>query len=311
MTISTAARPIVDQHVFLLGRPPIGDFLAYVRTCAVNARRSNDKQLMDEWRAANDRVRELETSEAGLADGPAIAPLPPELDDLRDAVLAEPAFHHAFRLVPTELAMVELDRMVVHQKHINLMYVKEVRERLPAAPTLQDLFRFCIPLESHTVPVQITQTAPNSYTFVSPSQDFRFIEPVLLDPGQVSGYDRMGPVTALLGLVVGFGWNCVNAYHLENRLVLANGSHRAFALREMGMTHIPCVVQRITRRDELEITAGDELRRHPDRYLKSARPPMLKDYFDDRLRKVLDVVRKHRLLTLTFGVDGSDIPAQT
>jgi hypothetical protein len=265
---------------------------------------------MDEWRAANDRVRELETTEAGIADNPAIEPLPPELEELAAAVLADSTFRQAFRLLPTQLRMVELDRLLVHQKHINLMYVDEIRKRLPEGrPTAEDVFRLCVPLDIHTVPVRMTRTAPNSYSFVSPSHDFRFIQPVLLDADQVSDYDRMGPVTAVFGGVVGFGWNSVNALHVENRLILNNGSHRAFALRELGLTHVPCVVQRITRSEEYEIASCEELRRHPDRLLKPARPALLKDYFDDRLRKIIDVARKHRMITVTIGVEATDVPA--
>jgi hypothetical protein len=73
---------------------------------------------------------------------------------------------------------------------------------------------------------------------------------------------------------------------------------------------VPCIVQHVTRPEELEIVGPVELRHHPDRYVGTARPPMLKDYFDDRLRKILRVARKHRMVRLSFGVDVSDIPAQ-
>lgn len=311
MNISGAAPPVVDQHVFLIGRPPIGDFLSYVRNLALDAQRRDEGVLADEWRAANDRVRELETTEAGLADDPPKLPLPPEMHSLAEEIQADPAFRNAFRLVPVEIAMLELDRLVVFQKHINLMYVNEVQERLPdGEPTPEELFRFCIPREVHTVPVRIAQTAATSYTFVSPSHDFRYIEPVLLDADQVRGYDRMGPVTAILGIVVGFGSNYLVGMQIENRIILVNGSHRAYALRERGVTHAPCIIQKITRMEELEIVGTDELRRNSDRYVQAPRPPMLKDYFDVRLRKVLQVARKHRMIKLTFGVEVSDIPAQ-
>jgi hypothetical protein len=110
--------------------------------------------------------------------------------------------------------------------------------------------------------------------------------------------------------VVGYGSNFLNAWHIENRLVLSNGSHRAFALREHGITHLPCLVQKVTRREELELVGTDVVSAHPERYLTNPRPPMLKDYFDPKLRKILNVARKHRLITLSFGVDTSEIPAQ-
>lgn len=309
MTIQGAAEPTVDQHVFLIGRPPIADFLTYVRNLAIDARRRDEGLFVDEWRTANDRVLELEKAEAGLADDPPILPLPPEMEPLEREILADPTFRQAFRMLPYRLAMIELDRMVVFQKHINLMYVDQIRRRLPDRElTPEELFRLCIPLDIQTVPVQIAQTSPNSYTFVSPSHDFRYHEPVLLDSSQVSDYHRMGPVTAILGIVVGFGSNYLNAMHAGNRVVLSNGSHRAYALRERGVTHAPFVVQTVSRREEVEFLGAEELRRNPDRYLSTPRPPMLKDYFDDRLRKILQVARKHRMVTLSFSVDVRDIP---
>lgn len=309
MSIQGAAEPVVDQHVFLLGRPPIGEFLAYYRHLAVEVRPRDEGRLMDEWRTANDRVRELETTEAGLADDPPILPLPPEMQESEAAILADARFRNAFRMTPVRIAMVELDRLVVYQKHINLAHVREMQRRFgELAP--EELFRICIPLETTGQPIRVAQTAPNSYTFVSPSRDFRYVEPVLFDADQVLGYEPMGTVTAVVGIVVGYGSSYLNAIHIENRLILGNGSHRAFALRERGVTHVPCVVQSISRREEMEIAAADEVRKYPSRYLGTPRPPMLKDYFDDSLRKIIDVARKHRMVKLTFGVEVSDIPAQ-
>jgi len=57
------------------------------------------------------------------------------------------------------------------------------------------------------------------------------------------------------------------------------------------------------------VAAGD-LASSPDRYLKSARPPMLRDYFDPALRKIVPVYRKNRVVRIQFAVEQTDIPAQ-
>ena len=116
-------------------------------------------------------------------------------------------------------------------------------------------------------------------------------------------------MVALVGLFVGYGSNFLNAIHAENRLILGNGSHRAFALRDLGITHVPCVIQRVSRRDELELVGSGDVQQNPDRYLKAARPPLLKDYFDPALRKIIPVVRKHRIVRVSFGYEQGDIPA--
>ena len=148
------------------------------------------------------------------------------------------------------------------------------------------------------------------YTMVSTSTDFRFLEAQIIQPQNVSSLDSTGRPVAVLGIAIGYGSNFLNVLHVENRLVLGNGSHRAYALRDLGITEIPCLVQRVTRREELELVAAGDLASSPDRYLKSARPPMLRDYFDPALRKIVPVYRKKRVVRIQFGVEQTDIPSQ-
>src|SRR5258706_520228 len=145
---------------------------------------------------------------------------------------------------------------------------------------------------------------------VSTSTDFRFLEAQIIQPQKVPSWDSTGRPMAILGIAIGYGSNFLNVLHVENRLVLANGSHRAYALRDLGITEIPCLVQRVTRRDELELVASGDLASTPDRYLKSTRPPMLRDYFDPALRKIVPVYRKNRVTRIQFGVEQTDMPAQ-
>ena len=91
--------------------------------------------------------------------------------------------------------------------------------------------------------------------------------------------------------------------------MLNNGSHRAFALREMGITHVPCLIQHVSRREELSVIASGDFNTAPDVYLKDARPPMLKDYFDSKLRKLVRVSRTLRQVKVGFGVEQLDVPA--
>ena len=153
------------------------------------------------------------------------------------------------------------------------------------------------------------QTGQTSYTFVSPSNDFRFLQTDLLTTEHVAQWPAIGPVTGVLGLVLGYGSNYLTALSADGRLVLGNGSHRAYALREHGITHVPCIVQKVSRRDELELVGSPELMHHADRYLRAPRPALLKDYFDPHLRMIVPVVRKNRMVKVSFSVETVDIPA--
>ena len=299
---------IIDQHVFLVGRPPIGEFLGFIRTMAVDGQSADQGSLTEEWRRANDHVMKLEKAEAGFADNPSILPIPQDLEPLAQQAKENPIFQRAFGLFPSELAVVELDRLVVFQKHINLAFIECLKAILGPNPTSETVIRLALALERYDPPVPLMQTAQNSYSFISPSNDFRFLEATLLRPDQITNYSATGPVTAILGLAVGYGSNCLNAFHIEGRLVLNNGSHRAFALRDLGITHAPCLIQKVLRREELDLVGIPDLQQNPDRYLKATRPPLLKDYFDPLLRKVVGVPRKNRLVKVSFGIEPSDIP---
>lgn len=304
------AQPAVlaDEHVFLIGRPPLGEFLGFIQVGTVDGQNADQGVLAQEWRAANDHIKELEKTEKGIADNPPIERLPDNLGHMREDVLANRMFQKAYSVVPCDIAIVELDRVVVYQKQINLAHVRRIQEQLGKSATPEQLFRTCIPFGQPLPPVQIRRVLPgNAYMFISPSNDLRFMDAMVLRGDQIADYQPRGPVAGVIGLVVGFTANCLSVIHAENRLILGNGSHRAFALRESGITHAPCLVQNVTRREELQAVAGDTVNQDPDLYLKSDRPPLLKDYFDARLTMKAKVPRGNRQVKVVFLQESMDI----
>ena len=304
-TISTP----VDNYVFLMGRPPIGEFIGFVKNMMLEGHKVDEGLLTHEWREANDHVMKLEQSEAGYANNPTTLPLGPQMQVLAQRVLPDPMFQRAYRFVPTDIVLVELDRLVVFQKFINLGFVETLKSSMQGQPTDEEIARLAFGLDRALPSVQFMQNAPNMYSFISPSNDLRFLEAAVGSPIQVQGLSSNGQPFAYIILGIGFGSNYLNALQIDGRLILNNGSHRAYALRELGITHAPCLVQRITRREELDLIASGDVQQNPDRYLKAVRPPVLKDYFDDKLRKVIQVPRKNRLVRVQFGIEQSDVPA--
>jgi hypothetical protein len=310
LSIETPTAVRADENVFLIGRPPFGEYLGFMMGQTVEGPTADRRQLADAWRAANDHIRELEQAEAGWADEPPLEPLPDALTSLKESVLVDPVVQKTFAFVPIDLALVELDRLIVFQKHINLAYVRELRARLGEAPTPQDVFRFCLPFEGRSDPVPLgARTAQQGWTFSSPSTDFRQLDVALLAPEQAPGLAPAGVPVVIVAVAIGYGANYLTALHVDGRLVLHNGSHRAYALREAGHTHVPCLVQEVSRREELEVVANDELANHAERYLDDPRPPVLKDYFDEQLRMIVHVPAKVRQLEVGIGVKPADVPA--
>ncbi|HYG33880.1 MAG TPA: hypothetical protein VEC99_03800, partial [Clostridia bacterium] len=110
-----------NEKLYLIGRPALKQYLSFVRDNAVEP--AVEGKLTEEWNAANSHLRELEAAEAGRADTAPIGKLEPEYEPLLIEFLKDPLVRTGFNTVPTEVAIVELDRLVVYQKHIDLTFV--------------------------------------------------------------------------------------------------------------------------------------------------------------------------------------------
>jgi len=268
--------------------------------------------LVKAWQTAHERVRRLETDEAGLADNPPMRPLGPEYEPLLIELFQDPLVRDGFNTVPSDIALVELDRLVVYQKHIDLTYVRQLTRSLgECGRTLSDeqVFRTCLLHDHDEPPVKWSRVQHDRFVFVSPSNALRFLGAAPLQPDQIKDYPARGKFVGLVGIAVGLGSNFLNAVYAEKRLVLNNGSHRAYALRQLGVTHVPCFIQHCASRDEVDAVAATEVRKNPDLYLKAPRPSMLRDYFDPELHLVMPVYRRLRQVTVRFEIEENAVPA--
>jgi len=310
--VNPTIRPLTEEgeeHVFLMGRPPLEEYLGFMMTEPGGAETANIGQLATEWREANDHIKTLQASEKTLADNPSIEPIPTQLASAVADLMVNPVVQRSYAIVPFDIGMVELDRLVVFQKHIDLGYVRQIQDRL--RPNLSDeaIFKLCLSSDHPIVPYKVRRIAQNQFSFVSVSNDLRLMGIFNLKPDQISGLPPVGVPVSIIAAVVGYGVNFLSAMSVENRLVLFNASHRAYALRELGIKHAPCLIQRVTRREELNaVAAGTDLLQNTDSYLKEPRPPMLKDYFDPKLRKVVRLPSKARQVRIGVGTEISDIP---
>jgi hypothetical protein len=298
--------PQRDRHALLTGRPPIQEYLAIAQQAAGGSP-ADIGALMAAWRSANDRIAALEITEAGAADDAALTPVAPELQELRDQYLADPMIMRSFALLPSDVQAVDLDEVVVFQKSVNLRYAEQIGTALGKRISTEDLMRFSLGLDQPPPPVRFALAAQNAYSFVSESTDLRCLEVTTLDPRQITGFTPQGHAARVIGIVVGFSSNALNVVRANGRLILSNGSHRAYALRKAGVTLVPAVVQEVGHLDELALFPA--IKEHADMYLTARRPPLLKDYFDTSLHTIIELPRRLRQVRISYGVEVTDAPA--
>jgi hypothetical protein len=294
----------IQEEYWLLGQPLLRRYLDFVGDTVIGGKDMSRVALTDEWRAANDYYEELAKSEADIADTVECTDLDPSLEPLAAAVKADMRYRLTFDSLPTRFGMVELAKLVVFQIHVTGSFTQALKLRLPPNPDPSALFNFCLPLGKPEAPVEMKRVGSKRYVFSSESTDFRFQEAIMLRPEQISDYENYGPLSGVAGIAVGFGSNFLNVIQDDDsgRLLLHNGYHRACALHAMGVTHAPAVIQTVTRRDELDLSADSNVAKSPGYYFNAPRPPLLKDYFDPKIRKVLPVKKMTRIIEVNFEV---------
>jgi len=297
-----------DPTSYLYGHGSLKHFLGYMTSRPVDAHEADTRRLSDDWRVAHEHARRLRRSEASWADEPPVYALPHGMAALVHRVHADPFFQKTFSYVPVEIGLVELDRLVVCQNLTNLTQVERLKAQLGPRPSQEQVFRACLPYDHPTPPHQLARLSGRTFAFASDTNDLRFLDAVALGPEHLAGYQAFGPIAGVVALVVGYGSNYLNVLSLEGRLVLNNGNHRAYALHELGVFQVPCVIQKISDREELNVLAHHELRRYADDYLREPRPPVLKDYFDPKLSRVVHLPRTSRHIRVSYSVEEIDMP---
>lgn len=304
--VSGRKEPRRDPHAVLTGRPPIQEYLGIAQQSAEGSP-SDIKALMDEWRKGSDRIAAITPTEAGLADGASMAPVPAELDELRERYVANPVVMRAFAALPFDVKMINLDEVVVFQKMINLTYAKKLGASLQASMSAESLMKFSLGIDQVRPPVRGAPAAQNAFSFLSESLDLRVLDVSVLNPTQITGFTPQGQSERVIAIVVGYGTNALNLAHVNGRLILNNGSHRAYALHAAGFRQVPAVVQEISHVEELAFFPP--VKDNADVYLVNPRPPMLRDYFDRQLHTIIDVPRKLRHVRVVHMVEVTDAPA--
>src|SRR5436305_5052734 len=196
-----------SEEAWLLGQPPLQRYLDYMQDTAIGGAGMSRSALVDEWRTANDYWYELEQSEAGIADRVEVRDVDSSLQACIEEVKASSRYSRGFNELPTRFAMVELEKLIVSQRHVDIRHTERLKARLAGDTSLEQLFWFCMPVRNEEAPVDMRRLGSKRFLVWSKSSDFRFHEASVLNPAQIPGYDAYGPEGAALGMLLGYGVN--------------------------------------------------------------------------------------------------------
>jgi len=298
------------RQAYLYALATQAEVLNHVRTQALPEERDQAPGILESWRALQPQVQHLQTAEVGLAETISLVALPSEADELVKGFAADPAFQKTFATLPSQFSMVEVDKLVAAQRTVNLDYVERLVASYPTSPTLEDLLNICVSPKRTMEPIQHLEVAPNTHVFSSPNSDIRFIGAFLkqnLTPEDLAYAEQGGIPAAAIIAFVGYGAAPINVLMAGQRVVLNNGFHRVYALRQLGVMHIPVVVQQI-RNPQLEFPPA--IAGLPSEYLLgAARPVLIKDFFEPGFTITLKVRDRVKMVTVGIARNEHEVPS--
>ena len=285
-----------------------GEIQNHVRTQAHEDESRRLPEILRNWIAIQPEVLMIQQAEAGLAETIEIQPIPDEYQARLSEFAKDPMFSKTFSNFPSSFHLVEVDKLVVPQRTVNLDYVGELRTTVSDSPTFEEMLDMCVSPNRPIAPIQHLELFPNPvHVFSSPNADLRYLGSRMkhLTPDDLA-YAQGGQPAAAIITFIGYGVASINAFRVGNRLVLSNGHHRVYALRSLGVTHIPMVIQEVS---DSSSQFPQELVGIPSGYLlQHPRPALLKDFFHEDFVLTLDIPKRVKTVTVVVQANQHDIP---
>jgi hypothetical protein len=211
-----------------------------------------------------------------------VSPLPAELGDHAARLGATPV-GTAMRAEGWDIAMVDLDEIVAFQPNV---FTDTTSDRVAGLDpsNLESIAALTLPI-NNTAPVSVQyDELSRAYTTTSPNPNLRVV-------GNFDDRPADGPLG--FGFRVAVTPSFLQVARIRGRLVLRDGYHRSFGLISRGITHVPAYVRDFDTTENLA-PAG----MLPQNTWLGDRPPMLRDYHDDRVAASVLLPAQHRTIVI-------------
>jgi hypothetical protein len=232
------------------------------------------------------RVREARDAVAGRPAGidqaGIVSALPAELAGHAARLEATPA-GTGMRADGWEIALVDLGCVAAFQTHV---FTDTATERVAGLDPgdLQSIAELTLPVTGGAPASVQYDELKQTYTITSPNPNFKVV-------GQVSGPLPDG--TMAFGFKVTMTASFLQVARFQGRYVMRDGYHRAFGLLSRGITRVPAYLRNFDTTENLA-PAG----MMPQATWLGDRPPLLRDYHDDRVAEPVSLPAQHRLIVI-------------
>jgi len=281
---------------------PKSAFLNYVRSECVPDELSRITELSDAWSVSRKKFLEVSKNTKGLGKAIIVREIPPNYSSYTLRIANSRPFKATFNQLSFEFKIVEIDKLVALQNFVNLGYVDKLVKSMPKNPSFDELLDLCLSFEKE-IPKTSELCTQKYAVYGSENSDIRFLGAASVSPDVVKNNDiTVGGIAAkAIVLVFGYGASPINVFNYGGRMFLNNGFHRVYALRSIGVKHIPVIVQKITD-PSLEMPAiytGELM----NQISTSDRLPLMQDLFNKDLTIDLKVKPKRKAVKVSWNID--------
>jgi len=281
--------------------------IEYIQTNCTDEEIARLEEINRKWEIGQRIFQTLTEQEAGIQSTVDVRSISDVFNEKLKRIEQEPQFKNTYEKATHGFRMVEIDKLVTYQNGVYLDFVEKLLKELPRNPSEADLIDICLPLKKEYAPVLRLKSADSSYVYSSDSQDLRVIgsysrpiEKINLAEDTISGV----PVRCLITLI-GYGLPIVSVLDVNQMLVLFNGFHRLYALRYLGVTHVPVLVQQIPTLADLPGSCQAQWFYNLIAY---PRPPLMKDYFTPDLTIDTKTIPRKKTIKVTISHETIDFP---
>jgi len=294
-----------ETRLYLYCGLPQEQVSGLIKELCIEEEKQNHDTILQEWLTSVQALRQVEISDAGISNNAVTYDLPdnPKLNQIQQDTL----FKNTFSKMPYEFKYIDIENLIAYQRQVSLDHVANLEKKIPDNPTEDQLIDICIPAKVDMPTPKTMKSSQNSWTFTSPSQDFRFLGAFLkekITDDDIIYTDISAVPSHAITLFVGYGGPTINVIQANNRLILNNGFHRVYTLYKKGIRRIPVVIQKV---GNVAIDFPPHLNTQKEYLLGHPRPVVVKDFFNSSLVREFKQKKLTRTVTVSFNAQPSDI----